>query len=357
MDPWALVIGQEAAVGALRAAAVSPVHAYLLVGPRGSGKRAAARAFAAEILGAGLDEAARERVARLCVDEQHVDFVVIEPDGNIFRGTSDRQQGTSPGQRLLQEAVTSPREADRKVVVAVDFHLANDVAIGRLLKIIEEPPESTVLVILEEDVPPEQATIESRCVRIDFGAVPLAAVTAHLRDHLDIEPDRAALLAMVAGGDVARAEGLATDANVQRRYDTWRGVPDRLDGTGSAVVAIVAELQGLLTEAEQHLEQAQEAELEEIDRQAEARGTTRGSGRKDAVERHKRARRRARGDELRFGLATLAEPYRLRLATGEHPLELRASLDAIQAAAEALERNPIEDLLLEALLLRLQPPR
>ena len=61
------------------------------------------------------------------------------------------------------------------------------------------------------------------------------------------------------------------------------------------------------------------------------------------------------GDELQFGLATLAEPYRERLASGEHPRDLRASLDAIQAASEALERNPIEDLLLSALLLRLQP--
>jgi hypothetical protein len=144
---------------------------------------------------------------------------------------------------------------------------------------------------------------------------------------------------------------------VQRRYDTWRGVPDRLDGTGATVAALVGELQGLLAEAEAHLEQAQDVELAEIDRLAEARGTTRGSGRKDAVERHKRARRRARGDELHFGLATLAEPYRARLATGDHPRELHQSLAAIQAAAEALERNPIEDLLLAALLLRLQPPR
>jgi hypothetical protein len=53
-------------------------------------------------------------------------------------------------------------------------------------------------------------------------------------------------------------------------------------------------------------------------------------------------------------LAALAEPYRERLGTAERPEPLVSSLQAIQSAAEALERNPIEDLLLEALLLRLE---
>jgi DNA polymerase-3 subunit delta' len=44
------VVGQDAAVSSLRAAAVRPVHAYLLVGPPGSGKRAAAVGFAALLL-------------------------------------------------------------------------------------------------------------------------------------------------------------------------------------------------------------------------------------------------------------------------------------------------------------------
>ena len=44
------VVGQEAAVAQLRAAVSAPVHAYLFVGPAGSGKETAARAFAAGLL-------------------------------------------------------------------------------------------------------------------------------------------------------------------------------------------------------------------------------------------------------------------------------------------------------------------
>ena len=50
VDPWAAVIGQPEAVARLSAAVPSPVHAYLLVGPRGSGKSTAAAVFAGELM-------------------------------------------------------------------------------------------------------------------------------------------------------------------------------------------------------------------------------------------------------------------------------------------------------------------
>lgn len=51
LDPWDEVVGQDATVSMLRSSAAGdPVHAWLFVGPRGSGKRAAARAFAADLL-------------------------------------------------------------------------------------------------------------------------------------------------------------------------------------------------------------------------------------------------------------------------------------------------------------------
>ena len=50
IDPWADVVGQDFAVAQLQAASTRPIHAYLLVGPRGSGKRQLARAFAATLL-------------------------------------------------------------------------------------------------------------------------------------------------------------------------------------------------------------------------------------------------------------------------------------------------------------------
>jgi DNA polymerase-3 subunit delta' len=82
LDPFGEVVGQDRAVAELRRAAATPVHAYLFVGPRGSGKRDLARAFAAELLAAGATgEKDRARTIRLALAEQHPDLIVVERVG------------------------------------------------------------------------------------------------------------------------------------------------------------------------------------------------------------------------------------------------------------------------------------
>ena len=86
LDPWRDVVGQRGAVRRLAAAVDAPVHAYLLVGPPGSGKQSVARAFAAALLSVGsADDAARERHIRLALAGQHPDLRLVEPEGNTFR--------------------------------------------------------------------------------------------------------------------------------------------------------------------------------------------------------------------------------------------------------------------------------
>ena len=82
--------------------------------------------------------------------------------------------------------------------------------------------------------------------------------------------------------------------------------------------------------------------------------------RKDLEDRHKREQRRLRTDELRWGLTTLAGSYRDRATAAPSARSVAAAsgaVTAVQAAAEALIRNPNETLLLQALLVELQPPR
>ena len=72
---------QPAAGAALAAALGSPTHAYLLTGPPGSGKRAAARAFAAELLAEGAPDPADARRRALADPSPHPDLVWLEPPG------------------------------------------------------------------------------------------------------------------------------------------------------------------------------------------------------------------------------------------------------------------------------------
>jgi DNA polymerase III subunit delta' len=341
------IVGQESAVAHLRAAVAAPVHAYLLVGPPGSGKRTAAVALAAALLcpdgGCGECPTCRRVLGGI-----HPDVLLVERAGPSITVDQARE--------VRRLAMRSPNEGARKVLLLTDFHLVREAA-SVLLKVLEEPPASTVFVILAEQVSPELVTIASRCVRIDFGPLTVEDVTAALVGE-KVEAAVAAEVAAAASGRLDRARLLAGDAGFVVRREAWRAVPERLDGTGATVAVVASDLAALLGEAGvATLEARQAAELAELDERV-ARTGERGAGRKVLAERHKRELRRLRHDELRFGLATLAGVYRDALAAGEG--DARANIDAvaaIQAAAESMIRNPTEALLLQSLLLRLPPLR
>jgi DNA polymerase-3 subunit delta' len=344
LDVWADVVGQDHAIAQLTAAAAQPVHAYLLVGPPGSGKRAAARAFAALLLSAGSQGEEAERHARLALAEAHPDLHVVEPT------TAQGRIDAAAAREIVQQAALSPAEGSRKVLVLEDFHLIDKFG-AILLKYVEEPPASTYFVILAEDVPPELVTIASRSVRIDLGPVPAAALVARLESE-GLSPERAEAVAVAAAGDLDRARLLATDERFAVRAAALRAMPGRLDGTGARAAELAAEVKSLIDDAQAVIDARHAGDVEELQERIERYGQ-RGSGKKDLEDRHKREVRRHRLAELRFALATFAAAYRDALPTARQPERIVAGLHRIDAAALALERFPNESLLLQALLSQL----
>lgn len=364
-DPWADVVGQEGAVRQLMAATRQPVHAYLLTGPPGAGARPLARGFAAELLAGASTGDDRRRHVRLALSEQHPDLRVVEPEGNTLR--------KGDAERLVRHAALAPVEGDRKVVVAVGCESIEDEAAGYLLKTIEEPPASTVFVLLASEVVPELVTIASRCVRIEVAPLTVAAVAERLVAE-GVDAERAEAAAVAAAGDLDRAWTLVSDDRLAVRAQAWRDVPRRLDGTGHRAATLAAELQSMIAEALDPLRERQAAEVAALEEQIETFGL-RGAGKRDLETRHKREARRFRTDELRFGLATLAGVYRDALvarsaggsSTGSGTAAAAAgtrsdrplveALQRIDSAAYALIRYPNETLLLQALLAHLPPVR
>lgn len=352
VDPFSAVLGQPEAVTQLRAAAVQPVHAYLLVGPPGAGKREAALALAGELLAASAlasgDDVAVTRHRRLARSEAHPDLTIVEREGPFI--TRDQARG------VVTQSARSPVEGPRRVLLLTEFHLVLDAA-PVLLKAVEEPPASTVFLILADEVTPELVTIASRCVVIRFGALDPAVVAQRLVEE-GVDAEAAAVAAHSAGGDLRRARILASDPELGRRVELWASVPERLDGTGATVVALVAELLGALDAAFSSIDARHRQELAELAERDERYGIR--TPVKALEDRQRRERRRFRTGELRFGLAVLARAYRDRLAGQlSGPAAVRVSLGAfpaLQRAAESLDRNPNERLLLERLFLCLGPP-
>ncbi|MEO7837191.1 MAG: hypothetical protein ABIS21_06070, partial [Acidimicrobiales bacterium] len=287
--------------------------------------------------GCGHCEACRRAVAGA-----HPDVRFFERTGAFLRVEEIRP--------ILEAASLSPAEAPRKVLVLVDFHLVAE-QYPRLLKAIEEPPPTTVFVVLAEHVPPELSTIASRCVRIDFPPVPQDVV----RDALvaeGVEGSVAEEVAGASGGRMDRARLLASDPSFVARRQAWRAIPGRLDGTGATAAVAVEELLAGLDTMVEPLSARQAAEVAAHVEQARIYGSRPGEL-KEIETRHRREERRLRTDELRFGLAALAGAYRDRLPSDRHPAGSLAALDAVAASNEALARSPNVVLLLQGLLVRL----
>ena len=342
VDLWSGVVGQSEAVEMVRAASRRPVHAYLLVGPHGSGKRALAHAFAAALLSEGRAEEEVARHATLALAGTHPDLTLVEREG----ASIDVKQLDE----IVSASVRSSMEGGRRILVLDEFHLVGNGA-PKLLKSIEEPPAGTVFIVLADDVPAELVTIASRCVRIDLGMVPVEAIEARLLAE-GIDPARATEAAVSAGGDLGRARLLATDERLALRREAWWSVPDRLDGTGSTTMELVDSLLGMIEDAMAPLVASQQLESDELAAVIKARGE-RGSGRKQLEAKHKRQARRHRTDEIRFGLGVLSRRYRDDMRTSADPGACIAAIEAISALAGALVRNPNERLQLAALFVEL----
>ena len=338
IDPWAEVIGQGAAIATLEAWVAEPVHAYLFTGPSGTGKAAAAFAFAGAILAHGESPEAGSRHLSLALARKHPDVEMYSPQSNTIdvKGVKD----------LIPLVFKKPIEGRRRIVIVDRFHDASPPAAAALLKPVEEPPSGTVLILLREVEVPEHIAIASRSVEVPFPALAQATVIEWLVEQ-GVDVDRAAGIAEAAGGDLNRARLLIPDEAFAVRAEAWRMAPTRLDGSGYAVGQLASELKQLIDEACELLGPVHDAELAELAEREEALGT-RGSGRAEIELRHKRELRRIRTDELKFGLAALSRRYGARLAAGGGA-EIVAAIDRIRDANEALVRNPNEPLLLQNL--------
>jgi DNA polymerase-3 subunit delta' len=196
------VPGQEHAIAFLIQAVGRPHHAYVLGGPEGSGKSLAARAFTAALL-CSEGGCGRCRACRLALEDHHPNEFIVEPEGRDIHVDTVREEVWHPAYR------TAP-EPGRKVFLIREADRLSPAAADTLLKVLEEPPADTVLLLLSARAHELADTVLSRCHVVAFTALAESFVVDVLTGE-GIEPTRAQLAARLTGGNLGRARRLAKD--------------------------------------------------------------------------------------------------------------------------------------------------
>jgi DNA polymerase-3 subunit delta' len=336
-----------------------PSHAYLFRGPRGAGKRAAARAFAAEILAAAAADPDDARRRALLDPSPHPDLVWLAPRGAQHLVEEVRE-------RVIRASAYRPFEGDARVFVVEAAEAMRDESQNALLKTLEEPPAFVHLILLSSEPEALLETIASRCQPVDFAPLPAEVLEGELAGELPRSEVEAA--ARLAVGDIERARLLVSAEGREVRSQAERCIAAALAGEVAA-----APWRALLDRASAAGEEAEGAAREALEEDAKA-GVKRTA--REIGEEAKRAGRRRRTEILDLGLELCAAWLRDLAALGAAAEEVafnRDRLDVLRAQAagidaerarggaalvqetrRSLDLNVSEELALEALFFRLE---
>jgi DNA polymerase III subunit delta' len=340
-----------------------PSHAYLFRGPRGSGKRAAARAFAAEIVADGAADPDDARRRALLDPSPHPDLVWLAPRGAQHMVDEVRE-------RVIRAAVYRPFEGEHRVFVIEAAEAMRDESQNALLKTLEEPPPFVHLILLTSEPDGLLETIASRCQIVDFAPLPAEVVEAQLAatpEAAGASPEQIAAASRLAAGDPERARLLLSPVGRELRGEVETILTATLADELSS-----APWRRLLDDATKAGEEAEGAAREALEEDSQA-GIKRTA--KDIADGAKRAGRRRRTEILDLGLELTALWLRdlAALAAGAeevvfdrdrldilraqaakvNPAWARSGAAAVQDTRRGLDLNVSEELALEALFYRL----
>ena len=206
---FADVVGQDHITRTLKNAIEGNrlAHAYLFVGPRGTGKTSTARILAKclccvkapTVEPCGVCDPCKEIAGGISLD-------VLEIDGASNNGVDQVRD-------LRDQVRYAPARGKYKIYIIDEVHMLTPAAFNALLKTLEEPPEHVKFVFATTEVQKVLPTILSRCQRFDLRRIPAPLIAAHLQkistnEKITLSPDAAEAVARGAEGGLRDAESM-----------------------------------------------------------------------------------------------------------------------------------------------------
>lgn len=203
------IIGQEhivrTLINSIKLKSVS--HAYLFIGPRGSGKTTIARIFAKAV---NCESDSSIKPCEKCGSCKEImlsnSMDIIEIDGASNTGIDNVRE-------LIDGIKFSPVKSRYKICIIDECHQLSKAANNALLKTLEEPPSHSIFILATTEAQKMLPTIISRCQRFDFKRLHVPEIEKKLgfilkKEKIKFEPAVLPLIAMNARGSFRDAESL-----------------------------------------------------------------------------------------------------------------------------------------------------
>lgn len=229
------MIGNEWAVEMLKAHIHNNQvrHAYLICGPVGVGRRTLALRFAQALSCENPVKPGEPcfqcRTCKQIEAMQYADLLVVQLDETHEKVLVDQVRD------LQRNLSLHPYSGRYKFALLRNFDLASESTENSLLKTLEEPPESVILIITAETPEKLTPTIVSRCEVLRLRAMPLDRLTSVLQDEAGVSSEEACILSHASAGKPGLALRLAQNREMLDVRDSdFRNLFSMLSATASA---------------------------------------------------------------------------------------------------------------------------